>query len=605
MWADAIWCRGTVPPPALTVSQWADANRILPGTNSEPGPWRTERTPYLREIMDALSTESGVEVVVFMAGSQIGKTEAGLNWIGYLIDHAPGLAMAIMPTLDMVKRNVRTRIDPMIETTPALSRLIGPGKSKDAANNMQVKMFAGGQLVMTGANSASSLRSTPARYLCLDEVDAFPLIVDDEGDPVELAIRRTATFRSRRKILMVSTPTVKGFSRIDTAFENTDQRKFFVPCPECGHMAPITWARIKWPKGKRREAYLLCEECGGIAEEHQKMSLLRKGEWRATVECDNPTVRGYHLPGLYSPFESWAEQAIKHDEARKDPARLQVWTNTVLAETWEDLAAESLDPLTLRGRRGPMLDRVPKGAAVLTAGVDTQDNRLEVQVVAWGVGDECWIIRHEILMGDPSGPAVWQALEQFLTKEWACEDGPGVTIRATCVDTGGHHTASAYEFIRTRFHQRIWGIKGSSTPSAPPFPRRPSYKNAKAVPLFLIGTNALKDELAARLAKEGDGPGTVHVVGNVPDDFFDQLTSERRHAKFIAGRPVRVWIPKSGSARSEAWDCLVYASAALHGLKQAGLSMEQEQSDRENWNTPRSDKMKRSSFVSRGLFSRY
>ena len=239
---DLAWRRGIRPEPPIPVSSWADRHRILPPTSAEPGRWRTSRTPYLREVMDALSTASPYERVVLMKGAQTGGSEAGLNWLGYIIQNAPGIAMLVMPSLDMVRRNTTVRIDPLIEATPALRELVASPRSRDAGNSLFRKSFPGGQLVMTGANSAVGLRSTPVRYLFLDEVDGYPGDADGEGDPVDLAIQRTATFRGRRKIYMVSTPTLKGHSRIEAAFEHSDRRFYHVPCLHCGDMAPIRWA---------------------------------------------------------------------------------------------------------------------------------------------------------------------------------------------------------------------------------------------------------------------------------------------------------------------------------------------------------------------------
>jgi phage terminase large subunit GpA-like protein len=251
------------PEPLLTVSEWADQHRILPMTSAEPGPWRTTRTPYLAEVMDCLSTGSPWERVVLMKGAQLGATEAALNWLGYIIHHAPGLGLLVMPSLEMARRNTRTRLDPMIEATTVLHELIAAPRSRDAYNSAFTKSFPGGMLVMTGANSAAALRSTPARYLALDEVDGFPPDCGGEGDPVALAIARTVTFAGRRKILLTSTPTVAGVSRIEKAYLEGDQRHYHVPCSHCGHMAPIEWKNIRWPEGKRAEAYLVCETCGG------------------------------------------------------------------------------------------------------------------------------------------------------------------------------------------------------------------------------------------------------------------------------------------------------------------------------------------------------
>ena len=574
VWAEGIWRSGLRPSPRLTVSQWAERHRILPATVARPGPWRTWRTPYLKPIMDALSDDSGFERVVVMAGSQLGKTEAGLNWLGYIVDHAPGIALLVMPALNDTKRNVRVRIDPMIEASPRLRARIGPARSRDGSNSLFRKVFPGGELIMTGANAASSLRSTPVRYLFLDEVDAYPMNVDEEGDVVDLAIRRTTTFKAQRKIFMCSTPKLAGTSRIDLAYRQSDQRKLFVPCPQCGDMAPITWARIRWPKGERHKAHLACDECGGIAEEREKPQLLAAGEFRATAEGDGKTA-GFHLPGLCSPFESWADQAAAHREAGKDPVRLQVWVNTVLAEPWEDIAGEAMKPDELAARRAAVSEKVPAFACILTGSVDVQGDRLEAKVVGWGPGEQAAVIALERFPGDPSGPQVWQRLDEWLSGTWTSEKGPQMALRAVCVDTGGHHTRAAYEFCRSRHHRRIWAIKGSSQPAAAPWPRKPP-KPTNGLPLYMVGTNALKDTLAARLQIAEDGPGKVHFTGPVPSDYFEQLAAERRITKYRFGRPFTQWEKKPGVARNEALDLFVYALAALTGLQQLGVDLAEE-----------------------------
>jgi phage terminase large subunit GpA-like protein len=382
-WVDEIWREGATPEPPLTVSEWADEHRILPDLSAEPGRWRTARTPYLREIMDCLSANDPTERVVFMKGAQLGGTEAGLNWLGYVIHHAPGLMLMVQPTMDAVRRNTSTRVDPMIAACPALrERVIEPGK-KEPGNSQFRKLFPGGQLVMVGAASGVGLRSTPARYLFLDEVDAYPSDVSGEGDPVALAVQHTVTFRGRRKIVLVSTPTLKGFSRIEAAYEESNKRIFEVCCPDCGAFAPITWAQIQWPEGRRDRAHRVCPDCGAMHEEHQKSALLASGRWRATQAGDGKTA-GFHLSSLYSPFETWAEIAIEHGRVYRDPPRLQVWTNTKLAETWEDQAGEVIDAEPLMVRREDWGGLLPERVAVLTAGVYVQGDRLELHVIGWG-----------------------------------------------------------------------------------------------------------------------------------------------------------------------------------------------------------------------------
>lgn len=572
---DAAWRAGLAPEPQLAVSEWADRYRMLPSTSAEPGRWRTSRTPYLRDVMDALSTGARWERVALMKGAQLGGTEAGLNWIGYIVANAPGLALLVQPSLDMVRRNTRTRIDPMIEATPELRERIAPARSRDSANTIASKAFPGGSLIMTGANSAAGLRSTPARYLFLDEVDGFPPDADGEGDPVDLAVRRTATFRGKRKILMVSTPTLKGASRIEAAYDESDQRRFFVPCPSCGAFQTLEWSRIKWPAGERHKAYAACEANGCVIEERQKPGMLAAGEWRATARGDGQTA-GFHLSSLYSPWQTWAEIALDHEKARRDPARLQVWVNTSLGETWEDRGGERIEPDALLGRREPFGQALPEGVAILTAGVDVQGDRLEVQIVGWGADEESWILEHRQIWGDPSGPAIWNDLDALLlgTREHARETAP-LPIHATCIDSGGHHTAAAYRFASARLRRRVWAIKGRGGEGVKPWPRRASAGKGGA-PVFLVGVDALKDTLAARLVISEPGPACVHFSAELDPAWFSQLTAEMVRTRFVNGRPVRSWVPVRPGVRNEALDCAVYAQAALHGLYAAGFRLNDE-----------------------------
>jgi phage terminase large subunit GpA-like protein len=331
--ARATWCDGQQPEPILTVSEWSDENRYLSQkAASEPGRWRTDRTPYLRAIMDALSASSPIQRVVFEKGAQIGATESGLNWIGYVIDQAPGPMLSVAPTVDMAKRYSKQRVAPMIEESPALRDSVADSRSRDSGNTVLAKEFAGGVLVMTGANSAVGLRSMPARYVFLDEVDGYPGDVDGEGDPVALAEARTRTFQ-RRKIYMVSTPTIAGRSRIDREFSKSDQRRFFVPCPHCDHYQTLQFKQLKWPKLEPARATYWCEDCAAEIGEEHKTEMLRRGEWRATAEGDGRTV-GFHLSSMYSPvgWMSWVEIAQRWEAAQGDPELLKEFINTGLVE---------------------------------------------------------------------------------------------------------------------------------------------------------------------------------------------------------------------------------------------------------------------------------
>lgn len=565
---------GLRPDPSLTVSEWADAKRFLSQkAAAEPGRWRTNRTPYLKKIMDSLSASSPVQRVAFMAGAQVGKTEAGNNWLGYVIDHAPGPMMLVQPTVDLAKRLSKQRLAPMIEETPTLRDKIADSRSRDSGNTQLVKEFQGGVVVITGANSAVGLRSMPVRYLFLDEVDAYPVDVDGEGDPVMLAERRTTTF-ARKKIYLSSTPTVKEHSRIEREYLASDQQRYFVPCPHCGHMDWLRWANIRWDNDDPQSARLLCDGCGSLIEEHHKTDMLAAGEWRATATGDGRTA-GFHLSSLYSPlgWKSWADIVAEFLAAKNDPPRLKEWVNTVLGETWEEEYSAKIGAEALQERcEEYRLTTVPAGGLLLFAGVDVQDNRLAVVVRAYGVDEESWLVNWMEIYGDPAdltatGP--WAQLDTVLEQEYQHASGGKLKIMAAAVDTGGHFTHEAYMFCRARKQKNVIAVKGSSVSGkaaiGKPSKQDVNYKNQtikSGVDLWLIGTDTIKYTLYGRLKKSEAGAGCLHFPIGVPDEYFKQLTAEKQITRYTNGFPKREWIKKDG-ARNEALDCEVYCYAAL------------------------------------------
>ncbi|ABK45313.1 phage terminase GpA [Magnetococcus marinus MC-1] len=565
--------QGLMPDPHLTVSEWADEHRMLSSVASgEPGPWRTDRTPYLQEVMDSLSPSSPIERVVAMFGSQLGKTECGLNWVGYVIHHAPGPMLMVQPTVEMAKRYSKQRVGPLIESSSEIRERVKPARSRDSGNTVLSKEFPGGILLMTGANSAVGLSSAPIRYLFMDEVDRFPGDADGEGDPVALAIQRTANF-SNRKVLLTSTPTIKGFSRIEAAYAESDQRQFWVPCPECGEFQVLTWAQVKWPHGERKLAYYLCPHCESQLADHQKGWMLENGVWRAAAAGDGKTA-GFHLSSLYSPhgWTSWGDIAVEHGLVHKDPSRLKTWVNTKMGQCWEE-QGDRIDDEGLMERREAWGALLPADVAVLTAGVDVQDDRLEIEIVGWGRDEESWSIDYRVLWGDPSSPAVWEDLDNLLRYPRPhSRQLPDMTIRAAAIDTGGHHTLKSYAFCRSRQGRRIWAIKGRGGQGVPIWPRKPSTKNKGKVPLFIVGVDACKEAILSRLRIEEPGPGYLHFPMQRDGDYFKQLTAESVVTRYHKGRPIREW-KKRDSDRNEALDCRVYAMAALQGLIAMGFRL--------------------------------
>lgn len=577
---------GSKPEPDLTVSEWADANRKLSQkASAEPGDYRTARTPYLREIMDCLSPRSTVEEVVVMKSAQIGATEAGNNWVGFVVDHAPGPMLAVQPTTENAKRFSKMRLASMIQDCPTLRGKVRDPRSRDSGNTTLMKEFPGGVLVITGANSAVGLRSMPVRYLFLDEIDAYPGDLDNEGDPIELAVKRTATFRNR-KIFKISTPTIKGASKIELAYLRGDQRGFYVPCPFCEHMQTLEFAGpdsdrvggLKWPKGKPEEAAYECESCLDRFAEWHKTEILPLGEWRARSESSDPKLRTYHINSLYSPYgwpdAAWAALADKWEKESDDPIKLKTFYNLQLGLPFDDKLTAIVDAEGLMTRREVYDADVPEGVGVLTAGVDVQGNRLECEITGWGLEEESWSIAHFVIPGDTTKPETWAHLDNVLTAEYRNAQGIEFKIRATCVDTG-FQTEVSTGFCAKRFARRVWAVRGrSDQPQV--WPRRPAASKYHRTPLWNVGVSAAKDVIYARLAIQASGPGYCHFPIDRDKDYFDQLTAEVLVVNDRTNPPTRSWEKRVQGARNEALDIRVYAYAALAGLKAAGLDLNRE-----------------------------
>ena len=561
---------GLESDPIQTVTEWADKHRFLSSvSSSEPGKWKTERTPYLKEIMDCLSPTHPCEKVVFMKGAQVGGTECGNNWMGFCICNAPGPMLIVNPTTETAKRTSRMRIDPAIENCPALREKIKSPRSRDSGNTMLMKEFPGGILIMTGANSPVGLRSLPVRYLFLDEVDGFPDEAGTEGDPVDLAIQRTATFNNR-KIFVVSTPTIKDASRIEQAFLEGDQRYFYVPCPHCGHYQVLRWRNVIFDPKNLTEAVYKCEECEAIWHDYQKELILKKGRWIPTNPDANPGVVSFHLSSLYSPhgWTSWTSIAREFLDSKDDPSRLQVWTNTKLAETWEDMAGQQIDPTSLMVRREKWGPELPRQVVILTCGVDVQDNRLELEIVGWGRGEESWSIDYHVLYGDPSTPELWAQLDEVLSRKYPhSKEVPDLPIAATCIDSGGHYTDYVINYCHARRLHGIFAIKGVGGVEKPIWPATASKSYTTKKPVYLIGVNDAKDILMRRLhLEDSSGPGIWHFPMDRESDWFEQVTNEVASKKLSKGRLIREWVPRKAGVRTEGLDCRVYAYAALRGL---------------------------------------
>jgi phage terminase large subunit GpA-like protein len=563
------------PDPLLTVSEWADKHRFLSQrASAEPGAWRTDRTPYLREVMDCLSATSPVEKAVFMKGAQVGGTEAGNNWLGYVIDNCPGPMLMVQPTVEMAKRNSKTRIAPLIEESPSLREKVRDPRSRDSGNSLLAKEFPGGVVVMAGANSAAGLRSMPVRFLFLDEPDAYPGDVDGEGDPCTLAEARTRTF-SRRKVFYVSTPTLAGRSRIEREFLESDMRFFEVPCPLCGSYQQLVWEQMKWEEGRPETARYQCAHCDEQFEEHHKNKILPRGQW--VPQNPEGKWRGYHISSLYSPLGwfSWKECVEAFTQARKTDEAMRVFQNTILGLTYAD-TGEAPDWELLYGRRENYpIGQVPDPVVFLTAGVDVQKDRIELEVVGWGRNLESWSIDYAVLHGDTASDEVWEQLSAVVRQDYGRMDGMRLPIRMAAVDTG-FRTQEVYRWVKSQSALRVMAVKGreqQATIISQPSTVEVTIRGKRirgGIKVWPVGVSVAKSELYGWLRRrlpsnleEGLPYGWCHFPQHT-EEYFKQLTAESLVSRIVRGYQKYQW--EKTRDRNEALDCRVYNRAAAMAI---------------------------------------
>lgn len=623
----------SVRPPALVdIDTWADENRILSGkASSEPGPWRTDRVPFAREIMKELSVSSSTTEIVFKKATQIVGTEIILNWAGYVIDYAPAAMMIVWPTSNTGKRNSKQRLSPLIDETPVLKRKVVPARSRESGNTTLMKEFAGGVLVVAGANSAAELKSMPIKFLAEDEVDEYPDDLDGQGDPGKLAEKRTTNF-PRRKIYKCSSPTVKGFSKIDDAYEASDQRRYNVPCPSCHQKQVLVWDQMRWTLKKVLE--FVCYECGQTSDgdlvdgdkhicpvcqvetviedrnlqeretdelisvfyecvhcqfeiaEYHKTEMLAGGEWIA--ERPGPDrAAGFHINALYAPlgWYSWREAVKDYIEALVNETLMKVFQNTVLAESYVDKTAERPEVEDVKGMaEAYRIGVVPEGGLMLIASVDVQGNRLEVKLKAWGRGEESWLIDYHVIHGDPDDDSVWSALEEFINKKIPHVGGGELPIVAVGIDSG-YKTQRVYNFCRNSKHRHVIPLKGMpndgrailGTPNKQDIDYR-GERIKQGIKLWTVGTYAAKSQIYGRLKPNVDKEtgeileraDRMHFPIGLPDEYYDQLTAESliTLVNKKTGKARREW-RKKASDKNEALDLEVYniATSIYAGIK--------------------------------------
>lgn len=564
--------RAFAPPPRLTVSAWADRHRIIsPEKNpTEHGRWHTTRTPYLKEIMDAC-TNPAVERVVFMKSARVGGTEVLNNIIGYHMDQAPCPILVLQPTVEDAKEWSKEDFAPMLRDTECLRGVVTESGRRDSRNTIQLKMFPGGYIAVVGSNSARGFRRRSIRIVAADEIDGYTSSARGgkhrEGDPLALAIRRTQNVWNRL-IYETSTPLIKGQSRIERDYEHSDQRRYYVPCPHCAYRQTLKWKNFRWQNRDPQTTVYVCGEidthgellagCGQPIPEEHKTWMVEHGEWRATQP--DHLWRGYHIWTAYSLLTTWPRMVGEFLDAKDDVQALQAFVNTVLGETWEE-KGEKVEPSVLAARREayPAGAEVPAGVGLLTAGVDVQGDRLEYSVWGWGAEEEAWLVKHETLWGDPVRKEVWRELDLVLARVWTHETGATLTIRAACIDSGGHHTDQVYRYCHARRGRGVFATKGVSQPGSAPV-GAPGLVANKTIRLFPLGTDTIKDSLYARLRLDTQGPRYIHFPF-VDEEYFRQLTAERVFLRYSRGRPVRRY--EKVYERNETLDCFVLSYAAL------------------------------------------
>lgn len=559
------------PPPDITLSQWADQYRMLSAeAASEAGHWRTSRAPYQRAIMDAI-TDINIRKVVVMSASQMGKTDAFiLNPVGYYVHYDPAPIMIMEPTLQMSEDLSKDRLSTMIRDTQVVGEKIDD-RSRTSGNTILHKVFPGGHVTLVGANSPASLASRPIRILLADELDRYPPTAGKEGDPLFLAEQRTKTFWNK-KIIVVSTPTIKGASRIETEYQNSTMDVWTVPCPACGEYQELQWGKIVFDSKHffegNREVGMTCEHCGVLSSEVEWKAQMAKGRYLS--QHPERETKGFLITGLASTFQNWDDIVQKFLEANAEAKNgnvepLKSWTNTEMGQTWED-EGETIDEGDLLQRLEEYPSDVPEGVQFITCGVDVQADRFEFEFIGWGTGKESWGLGYNVIRGDLKQKEIWDELDGWLSTRFQKADGTILNIGCTCIDSG-FHANEVYSFCKEREFRNIFAIKGVSGFDKPLI-NRPSTGNRVKAKLFSVGVDVGKSLVMDRLNVRYPGPGYCHFSNkeehHYDDYYFRMLTAEKRVMTYKKGQAIYTWELRNNSwKRNEALDIRDYATAAL------------------------------------------
>lgn len=609
------------PPPRMSVPDWADRYRVLStSAGAVGGPWQTHRVEVARGPMMAV-TEPGVQTVTAMCCTQVLKTELLMNTLGYFAHLDPAPMLVLQPKDELVDAFSKERIAPMIASSPELRKIMGDHRTRTGDDTLRFKKFPGGFMAVASAGSPTNLAMRAIRVVLMDEIDKYE--PTKEGDPVVLAEERMATFNTSSLSIRACSPTWEETSRIFKSYMSGDQRRPYVHCPHCNDEVTLDFFRdVLWEKDEDGNhltdtAHIHCPSCGTEWTEAERLRLLttkhairhmqtkvfhccgerqdpqveKNWEWREDIQvgyarCKHCGERGlsnrhasFQVSKLYNPFNTVVMLAEKWIAAKDDPETKQTFYNTQLGIPYKMDVSRAADGHWLSTRAEVFEAEVPEGGLVLTAGIDVQAGgsgnlgRLEVEVVAWGIGEESWSVAVEVFNGDPAKDEVWEQLDAFLKKGFMHQRGFPLYITAACIDSGGHNTQEVYKFARARIGRNIWAIKGTSQDRgaqwSPIWPMEGQGKKAvrwrTGYKPIILGVNSAKEAVRQRLLIEEFGPGYCHFPIGRGESWFEQLTSEDLRVERKAGVMMRKWVLKKGKA-NEALDCRVYAYSALQGL---------------------------------------
>lgn len=568
------------PPPKFTVSSWAERCRMLSTeASSEAGRYRVSRAPYQRGMMDAVNLP-GVTKVTYFTGAQLGKSTCFENIFAYFCAEDPCSIIYMWPTDLVAKAWSVDTLEPMIRDTPSLEHLFLKG-SRKSANSTLFKKFPGGHLSLIGANSASGLRRRRARVVFCEEIDGYPPSAGEEGDPRSLVRKRQETFWNA-VMLEASTCTIKGMSAIEASYEDSNQQKFFVPCPHCSEVDGKLegFQVLRWKRMEIDHVYphtgteYMCEHCGALIAETYKDWMLANGEWRAE-HPERAEHQGFWLSTLYSPFKTWAGMAADFLNAvahRENPELLKAFVTLSLAETWADEETKIDEEELMKRREDYLSSALPDGVTVLTAGVDVQEDRFELVVKGWGKGQESWCVDWVRIDGDTAKEETWAKLDAFLLNaRYTHARGVKLDIASAFIDTG-FRAAEVFKFTKTRWDRRVHACRGFAGFNRAPVGKWNRSNQAKQK-VYPVHVDVVKELVYSRLRLTDKGAGYMHFSTAKNDlEYFKQLKSEKLRRKYVKGFPVRFW-EKPAGARNEALDCEVYATAALLALAEDPAKM--------------------------------